>query len=188
MPNATYVTAGKPKIGGAVHRAPLGTILPTDATAALNEAFVDLGYCSDDGVTNSNGIESDDVKAWGGDTVLSLQTDKTDTFAFTLIEAMNENVLKAVYGDSNVSGALTTGLTINANAKEQEEAAWVIDMIYKGAGGGTKKRIVIPQAKITEIGDIVYSDSDAVGYDLTITAVPDTNGNTHYEYLTQAAS
>ena len=33
--NANNVTAGKPKIGGAVYRAPKGTTLPTDATSAL---------------------------------------------------------------------------------------------------------------------------------------------------------
>lgn len=184
MPNSTYVTAGKPKVGGAVYRAPLGTALPTDATTALNVAFIDLGYCSDAGVTNTNSIESDDVKAWGGDTVLSLQTDKTDTFTFTLIEAMNEEVLKATFGDANVTGELATGITIAANASEQQEKAWVIEMVLKGANA--KKRIVIPQAKVTEIGDIVYSDSEAVGYELTLTAVPDTNGNTHYEYVVSA--
>ena len=39
MSNAQNVTVGKPKVGGAVFRAPLGTELPTDATTALNEAF-----------------------------------------------------------------------------------------------------------------------------------------------------
>ena len=185
MPNATYVTAGKPKIGGAVYRAPLGTTLPTDATTALNSAFVDLGYVSEDGVTNSNTIESDDIKAWGGDTVLALQTDKTDTFAMTLIESMNENVLKAVFGATNVTGTFATGITVKANAEEQPDAAWVIDMV---ARGNAKHRVVIPCGKISEIGDITYSDTDAVGFEVTITATPDTNANTHYEYIVAASS
>ena len=44
MPDATKVSVGKPKVSGAVHWAPLGTSLPTSATAALNAAFVELGY------------------------------------------------------------------------------------------------------------------------------------------------
>lgn len=182
MPNSANVTAGKPKIGGAVYRAPLGTALPTDAVTALNQAFVDMGYVSEDGVTNSNTIESDDVKAWGGDTVLSLQTDKTDTFAMTLIESMNINVLKAVFGDDNVTGTLADGIVVKANADEQEDAEWVIDMI---ARGNVKHRVVIPSGKISEVGDTVYSDTEAVGFEVTVTAMPDTAGNTHYEYYKQ---
>lgn len=185
MPSATNVTAGKPAIGGAVYRAPLGTSLPTSASTSLGGAFVDMGYVSEDGVTNSNTIESDDIKAWGGDTVLSLQTDKTDTFQMTLIESMNENVLKAVYGNTNVTGTFATGLAVKANATEQIEASWVIDMICRG---NAKHRIVIPNAKITEIGDITYTDGDAVGFEITLTAVPDGTGNTHYEYIVGATS
>lgn len=181
--NASLVTAGKPKVGGAVFRAPLGTTLPTDATTALNEAFVDLGYCSEDGVTNANTIESDDIKAWGGDTVLTLQTDKTDTFSLTFIESLNPNVLKAVFGDANVTGAFATGISVNVNASEQTEHAWVIDMLVKG---NAKKRIVIPSGKISEVGEVTYADSEAVGYNVTITAIPDTAGNSHYEYIVQA--
>ena len=48
------VSAGKPAVGGAVFVAPTGTTLPTDATTALGSAFKALGYCSDDGLTNSN--------------------------------------------------------------------------------------------------------------------------------------
>ena len=48
MPNASNVSAGKPKVAGAVYRAPKGTTLPTDATTALASAFVDMGYVSEE--------------------------------------------------------------------------------------------------------------------------------------------
>lgn len=180
---SSYVSAGKPNIAGAIYAAPKGTTLPTSTAADLDNAFKGLGYCSDAGLTNSTSLETQDVKAWGGDTVLSIQTSKDDKFKFSLIEVLNEDVLKFVYGASNVSGTLATGLTVTANNKDVDEVALVIDMVMRDS---TAKRIVIPDCKISEISDIVYSDNAAVGYETTVTCLPDASGNYHYEYLLKA--
>ena len=174
------VTAGKPKVAGAIFRAPTGTTLPTDSTTALDVAFACLGYASEDGVSNDNTPSSDNVRAWGGDVVLVIQNEKTDTFKFTLIEAMNSDVLKTVFGDDNVTVASGGAISIKANAKELAESSWVIDMSFRR---GVPKRIVIPKGKITEIEEVNYKDDEAVGYGVTVTAMPDQEGNTHYEYI-----
>ena len=172
------VATGKPKVTGGVWRAPKGTTLPTNATTALAAAYVSMGYVSEDGVVNSNSPSTSDIKAWGGDVVLSPQSEKPDTFQFTLIEVLNTDVLKAVYGDDNVSTA--SGVTIVvANSKEGDTAVWVIETALRGS----YKRIVIPSGQVTEIGDITYKDEEAVGYQVTVKAFPDSTGNTHYEYI-----
>lgn len=183
MPNnAQNVSVGKPKVGGAIFRAPLGTVLPVNATDELDQAFECLGFCSDSGLTNNNSTESEDIKAWGGDTVLSVQTDKQDTFNFTLLEIFSIAVLKTVYGDENVVGDLETGITVIANSMEQEEFVFVVDMTLRG---GVMKRIVIPDGKITNVDEISYVDNEAIGFNTTLSALPDSTENqaTHYEYI-----
>lgn len=183
MPTASNVSVGKPAVAGAVFVADVGTTLPTDAVTALGNDFTALGYVSEDGLTNSMSIDSDEVKAWGGDTVLTLQTGFSDTFGLTLIESLNPDVLKTVFGASNVSGTLAAGLAVNVNSQEPPAKSWVIEMLLRG---GIVKRIVIPSASVTERGEITYKDDEAIGYELTLTAVSDSAGNSHYEYLKQS--
>lgn len=181
MSNAENVSTAKPKIGGAIYTAPIGSTLPTDATTALDDAFASLGYISEDGVVNNNTPENEKITAWGGDTVASVQTSKEDTFAYTLIESTNVDVLKEVYGPDNVTGTLDTGIEIKANSKELPAHILVIDMILKD---GVLKRVVIPNGKVAELGEITYTDADAIGYETTLDCIPaDAEGNTHFEYI-----
>lgn len=177
---ASNVTAGKPKITGAIFRAPVGSTLPNDAKTELDTAFKCLGYVSEDGVTNGNSPESEQTKAWGGDVVLNTQTEKPDTFQFKLIEAKNVDVLKMIYGDSHVTGDLDTGIKVDVTAEDPGPSAYVIEMTMKD---GDFKRIVIPSASISEMDDIVYNDSEPVGYDVTLVATADDTGSTHHEYM-----
>lgn len=184
-PKVENVSTGKPSISGGVWIADAGTTLPTDATTDLGADFTALGYVSEDGLTNSNSPESDTGKAWGGDIVITYQTEKPDTFQFTLIESKNADVLAAVYGNDNVDGTISTGIEVTANSAEAEEHVWVFEVVMRN---NTLKRIVVPAGKITEVGDISYTDEDMVGYELTVQAFPDNDANTHYEYIVEVAS
>lgn len=187
MPDEKNVSAGKAPVTGAIFRAPLGTTLPENATDTLNVAFKSLGYVSEDGLTNGNAMDAETIKAWGGDVVLATSSGRDDTFAYTLIESINEEVLKSVYGDDNVeeinvgSGdAAHTEIKVAVNSDELEEYSYVIETILKG---NKKKRFVIPRAKVTSVGDVVYKDNEPIGYNLTLMAFPDETGNKHYEYI-----
>ena len=181
MPNTANVKTAVPKTTGAIWRAPKGTTLPTDASTALASAFEDMGYVSEDGVTNSNSPDSEKIKEWGGQTVLVVVNEKSDSFKLTLLEALNEDVLETVYGAANVTTGTNT-IAIVANAAALGEYVYVIDMKM----GTALKRIVIPCGSLSEIGDIVYKANEPVGYELTLECLPDSSGNTHYEYIKTA--
>ena len=181
--NVNNVSTGKPNKTGVIYFAPLGTTLPTSADDVRDEAFVNLGYVSEDGLTNDNSPESVQIKAWGGDTVINNQTGRPDSFQFTLLESLNVDVLKTVYGADNVIVDASGNITVKATADEMPGGSWVIDMKMRGE---RKMRIVIPNGTISELGTITYKDDEAIGYQLTITDVPDASGVYHHEYIKAA--
>lgn len=182
--NTKYINTGKPKIGGAIFTAPLGTALPTDSTSALNSAFKCTGFVTEDGVSDNLTRSTKDIKAWGGDTVMRIQTAFGDEFKWSFLQSNDPEVLAAIFGEGNVTGTPETGMTLKVNSEMVPSRAWVIETVLKD--GGTK-RVVIPNGTPAMSGEIKYSDQDAIVYPITVGALPDEQGNTHYEY-TKAAN
>lgn len=182
--DSSLATVAKPVAAGAISSGTTKTALPIDATTNLAVGFVKLGYVSEDGLTNGIDTDVENIKAWGGDTILTVRTSRTETFKFTLVQALDVDVLKEVYGQDNVSGDLATGITVKHNNTELPRRAFVIDMLMTG---NAVKRIVVPAGQVTEVGDVTYVDGTAVGYETTVTCFPDSQGNTVYEYIKKAA-
>lgn len=183
-PSVANVVSGKPLASGGVFRGPLATKVPSDATTALDSNMVGLGYVSSDGLTETIDKSTSKITAWGGDTVMVVQTEHSVTYKLTLIETGNPNVLKAVYGETNVTTtpATTSKGTLHkvlVNSKTTEAAAWDFEM----ADAGKTIRIFVPNGQVTSIGDVTYSDEDLVGYEVEIEALPDTAGNKAYKFI-----
>ena len=178
--NAKNVSVGKPLASGAIFVAPSGTTAPTDAKTALAATFNCVGYISEDGVTNTIKTDSKPVKAWGGDAVLSSQTSREETFKFKMIEA-NEVSLEQAFGKGNVSKDSVSGaITVKHNGKEHGVYVYVVEIVLSSS---KVKRVVVPNGKVIELGDVVYKDDEAIGYEVTLSAAPDSSGNTAYEYI-----
>ena len=181
MNNSSNVSVGKPQAAGGIYAGDPGDTMPTDATTALNSDFDGLGYVSEDGLTNSIEIDTENIVAWGGDTVLTVRTSRTETFAWTFIET-NALVLAEVYGPENVIVGAGDELTVIHNGKELPRRAYVFEILMTG---NKVKRIVVPNGQITEVGDVVYVDGEAIGYEVTLQTYPDADGNTAYEYISE---
>lgn len=178
MANASNVSVGKPRAAGGIFSAPLSAPTPTDATAPLGAGFVDLGYVSDSGLVNSVSTDTTDINAWGGDRVLTVRTSRSESFSWTFIET-NADVLAEVYGQANVTQD-GTDLTVIHNGRAAGNRQYAFEIALTG---DRVKRIVVPNGQITEVGDVTYVDGEPIGYEVTLSALPDEDGNTAYEYI-----
>lgn len=181
---ASNVSVGKPQAAGGIWLAPAGSTLPVDATTALNAAFASAGYISEKGLFNDASIKSKDVQDWSGDTVLTVITSYSETFAFTFIET-NPTTLKARFGDSNVTIDKSTGLAIVTHQKPSSTG--LIYVFEIALTGDRVKRIVVPNATISDVDKVTYDSGDAIGYGVTLTANPSEliNGGTAREFITK---
>jgi len=179
---ASNVTAGSPKVSGAIYTALVSAnlTLPTDTDAALAEGFECVGYISEDGLKRAKEITSESIRAWGKDVVMRKRTANDSNLTFKMIEYLNTVVQKVVYGSENVTGALSTGVTIHDKASyEGENRVWIIDQIMTG---NVKDRMVIPNAVVTAVSEVAYKDNEAAGYEVTLGTIPNAAGDTIIEY------
>lgn len=156
-------------VTGSVYRAPLASTAPTSQSTALDAAFLDLGYIGEGGVTQTLPVSGDSnpIKAWqNGATVRTVRSAPDDfpTFSFVALET-NKTVVDSYYG-ATVTQTVTEGsLTVNTTAT-RTHYAWVVDVV----DGSELERIYIPDGVVTEVGDRVYANGEAIGYEITIEA------------------
>lgn len=167
---------------GYIWVAPAGTNLPTDAKTNLNEAFVGLGYISEDGLTEPAALElADGIVAAGGDTVAQGDPTFNKTWTGTCIEALNLDMLKTAYGTANVTGSGDT-FSYEEKAITPEHHVIVIDELLSG---NRRRRSVMADATFVITGDITHVHTDLMGFEFTITAYPSTalNGAAQKVYV-----
>lgn len=159
-------------VDGVVYHAPLNTALPTTAVIALNAAFKDVGIISEDAVNAALSNSTNDIKSWAGSIIRKVQTESGYELEFTMLET-NDEALLAYYGAGNYSGGRIQVTNTLPGAE-----AWVVDVL----DGLDRLRIVIANGQVTERGDIAYKNGEPVGYNVKVTAYPDTNGIYAYIY------
>lgn len=179
------VFSGKPKVGGGVWRAPLGTALPTNASTALVAAYTALGAVSTDGLVPTRDTSVEKVRDWNGDVVAALLTDESASFAFTLIETLARAVAEFVYGTANVTytapvvGTSGTKLAILDKGGKPATQVFVFELVY----GAKKLRIVVPQGDPTITGEGAFVADNVNTYEVEVEALKDNSGNRVYRYV-----
>lgn len=170
--NIDNAFVGAPPIDGGVYfNAPVGTTLPTTATAELDKAFVDHGAIGPDGFNVQPTRNSDTEKMFGGGDWVDLQTDYTEEVTLTLLEDDNVNVINSIFGEDNVvvtQGAEGTQKVIYHTKKRLPIKSHVL----KAVDGDKLKTYVIPRGRITTVEKTADVHTASTKYNVTIKAFP----------------
>lgn len=187
MPKTSDVRIGAPEQGvtGAIKHAPLGTAIPTladikKAGVTLNQAFAGNEYVSEDGLTLAPSMSTTEIKDWSGATVRKVLESFDGTLSWTMIST-NQGALSIAFGSNHVTAnaaGTDHGAQVQAalGAYLPEEQAWVFLM----KDGDARIVIAVPDGQITEVGEVTFASNAAVGWNVTLSCYPDTNGNSIY--------
>ena len=176
---ASAVRAG---LTGSILYAPPGTTLPTATSTAL-AGFVDVGYATDDGVTVTVDTQTADIRGWqNGDLLRRIQQSVTFSVHFIMAET-NENSLKLFFNNYTHGAGVVDG-TVTWNGGVPSRGPVVIDVL----DSTNLMRIVMPDAQVTDRGDISIVSGDIIKYEVTMAGYPDATGNSGYMYVSSAAA
>jgi hypothetical protein len=160
-------------VTGAMYVAPTTATKPTSAASALGVDYKDLGYFGEDGVTETRDRSSNSIRAWQRSALVrEIVTESSLTFSGTLIETKKETV-ELYYGSELASDGSIKIDPSNTGGRHSH----VLDII----DGDSLIRAYIPSGEITEVGDQVFANGEAIGYEITVTAytVTDEDGDTY---------
>lgn len=152
-------------VTGAVRVGATTATPPTDAETTP-DGFDDLGYVSEDGVTETRERSTDQLRAWqNADVLREVVTEASMTYTLALVETKPETV--ELYYGTDVDPL--DGSVAIVPARTGGRKSFIIDVI----DGNDLIRVYIPSGEVTEVGDQVYASGEAIGYEVTITAYPD---------------
>jgi len=164
-------------VTGALRTGPLGSTLPTSMTPWA-APIVNLGYISDDGITESRSEDRTEFTSWQSLTPIRTElTTRQTTFKATLWET-NWDTISLYYqvglDDVTLDETGTVDVVIfDEKGKPKRDlrvfGVDVVDDVYA-------RRAIIPYGEVTERGDIVYQSSSLIGYEVTITAYTGADG------------
>lgn len=149
-------------IDGALYSAPVGTTLPTSATAALNVAFVGHGFWSSEGVTQSSSKSTTPVRAFQqNQLVAETVTEGTATTSLVLLQQNADNA-SLFYGEAVDT---TTGSVTWNPGRANGRRVYVLDKV----NANSEVERVVGEGEVTAMSDRVTTYGNVTGYGITIT-------------------
>lgn len=161
--NTGNVSVTRGVSGGYIFSAPAGTTLPTNFSTALGNSFVNLGFISEDGVTESISTDSEQMVDMNGDVICVASSSREENITLTLVE-IKKDTLAEIYGQANVTDASGV-ITVKHKASDMPQRVYVLELLLKD---GRKWRQVVPAGQVTEVGDLTLASGELAGREITI--------------------
>jgi hypothetical protein len=153
---------------GQVYIAPSGTALPTDPVAALNPAFVGLGYVTEDGATVTVTPDIAEFNAWQTRTPVRREmTSRTIEVSFSLMQ-WDEDTVPFAFGGGTVSG--TVG-NYRYNMPDDNAALDERAMVLEAVDGAKHFRWVFAKGNVVEAVEATYARTDPAVLPITFRAL-----------------
>ena len=165
------VNLGVGYASGYFYHAAKDTALPASPLTTLAEAWKEVGYVAQDGITWHNGRTSTPLKDWANKIRRLLQDDSTCTVEVPIISTTAE-VMKTLFGSSNVTAAAAstthgalTSVDVEEGVVSDEEAFLFImkdgdDALMLGTTCGI----------ITDVADVTFAPGEAITWTATVSA------------------
>jgi hypothetical protein len=165
--------------------ASLGTALPTAAVGSgstLDTAFLDGGWCSEDGLKKAVSEATTTIKAFGtGSPVRKLITSSETTFELTMLES-NTTALE-VY-NRKALGSITVASDGSFDFTEGEPSIEQMSAVFDLVDGANRIRAVVPICEVTDRKEFSIKAGDPVQYGVVLTAYPGSdNVAIHWYYV-----
>lgn len=171
----TEVRVGSPKTGGYAFSAPLASTRPATASAALDAAYIDFGYLSEDGieVTTENGTTK--VRDWNRDVIAVIQEANECTIAFTVVQISPASA-KELFGTANVT---VSGTAPNEKVSKISYDGKVLphrQYAFPMSDGNGAMVLDIGDGQITTIGSISLNKGGVISFPVTMELFKDSAG------------
>lgn len=163
---STDISKVRVGLTGAISLGPTGSVVPIDATTAIDAAYVDSGAISEDGIvlTLPDAGSSTTLKMWqNGAPVRTLRTlgDDLPQIKFTMLETSKANV--ELYFGATVTQTVAHG-TFDYSPALPTAKAGVLDVL----DGAEHHRFHLPRILRASVGDLVYKNDEPIGYEVTL--------------------
>lgn len=168
--------------------------LPTDPASALDVAFVDLGYTTEDGVTFTATPSVEEIMAWQKATaVRRIVTNRESSIAFTLEQLNLDNWSLAFGGGTWVTTAESPGPPVvpayhrydpPADADPLAEYACVVDFV----DGAKRGRLVMIRGNVTESVETQFVRSEAAMLPIQVDGLTPDDADSAWYFLSNDAA